>query len=43
VHGVLPGTSNAEVGNPLSSKLVWSTERVPGHAEIYRETLSGKT
>jgi hypothetical protein len=38
-HAFYPITWEAEAGGFLSSRPVWSTERVPG---LYRETLSQK-
>ena len=37
-----PGTWEAETGSSLSLRSAWSTERVPGQPELYRETLSQK-
>jgi hypothetical protein len=41
-HLFNPSPSEAKTGGFLSSKLAWSTEGVPGHPGIYRETLSQK-
>ena len=42
VHTFKPSTQEAEAGVFLSSRLAWSTECVPGQAEVHRETLSRK-
>jgi hypothetical protein len=42
-HTFDPSTWEAEAGGFLSSRLVWSTEWVPGQPGLYRETLSWKT
>jgi hypothetical protein len=42
VHAFNPSTWEAEAGGFLSSRAAWSTERVPGQPELYRETLSQK-
>jgi hypothetical protein len=43
MHAFNPSTREAEAGEFLSSRPAWSTERVPGQPELYRETLSPKT
>jgi hypothetical protein len=42
VHAFNPSTREAEAGRFLSSRPAWSTKWVPGHPELYRETLSQK-
>jgi hypothetical protein len=42
-HAFNPSTREAEAGEFLSSRPVWSTEWAPGQPELYRETLSWKT
>jgi hypothetical protein len=42
-HTADPSTLEAEAGESLSSRPAWSTERVPGHPGLHRETLSQKT
>ena len=42
-HAFNPSTGEAETGRFLSSRPAWSTKRVPGQPELYRETLSQKT
>jgi hypothetical protein len=39
-HAFNPSTWEAEAGGFLSSRKVWSTERVPGQPGLHRETLS---
>jgi hypothetical protein len=39
-HAFNPSTPEAEAGGFLSSRPTWSTKRVPGQPELYRETLS---
>ena len=39
-HAFNPSTREAEAGGFLSSRPAWSTKRVPGQPELYRETLS---
>jgi hypothetical protein len=34
-----PSTQEGEAGKSLSSRPVWSTEQVPGHPGLHRETL----
>jgi hypothetical protein len=41
-HAFNPSTWEAEAGGFLSSRPAWSTERVPGHPGLHRETLSRK-
>ena len=42
-HACNPSTWEAEAGRFLSWRPAWSTEWVPGHPGLYRETLSRKT
>ena len=42
-HAFDPSTWEEEVGRFLSSRPAWSTEWVPGHPELHRETLSQKS
>jgi hypothetical protein len=42
-HSFNPRTWEAEAGRFLSSRSAWSTECVPGHPGLYRETLSQNT
>jgi hypothetical protein len=42
-HEFNHSTCEAEAGGILSSRLAWSTESVPGHPGLHRETLSQKT
>jgi hypothetical protein len=42
-HTFNPSTQEAQTDGFLSSRLAWSTKRVPGQQGIYRETLSQKT
>jgi hypothetical protein len=39
-HAFNPSTQEAEPGGSLSLGSAWSTELVPGHSELCRETLS---
>jgi hypothetical protein len=39
-HAFIPSTWEAEAGGFLSSRPAWSTEQVPGHPGLHRETLS---
>jgi hypothetical protein len=41
-HTFNPNTWEAEAGRFLSSRLAWSTKRVPGQPGLYRENLSKK-
>jgi hypothetical protein len=41
-HTFYPSTWEVEAGRLLSSRPVWSTEWVPGHPGLHRETLSRK-
>jgi hypothetical protein len=41
-HAFNPSSWEAEGGRFLSSRPAWFTEWVPGHPELYRETLSWK-
>jgi hypothetical protein len=41
-HAFNPSTWEAEASGFLSSRPAWSTKRVPGQPELYRETLSQK-
>jgi len=43
VHSFDPSTPEAEAGRFLRSRPTWSTEWVPGHPGLHRETLSQKT
>jgi hypothetical protein len=43
VHAFNPSTWEAETGGFLSSRPVWSIERVPGQPGLHGETLSQKT
>jgi hypothetical protein len=42
-HTFNPSTWEAEAGRSLNLRPAWSTERIPGHPELHRETLSQKT
>jgi hypothetical protein len=42
VHAFNPSKWEAEAGEFLSLRPVWSTEWVPGHPGLHRETLSQK-
>jgi hypothetical protein len=42
-HTFNPSTWEAEAGGFVSLRPAWSTEWVPGHPGLYRETLSWKT
>ena len=39
---VIPALWEAEAGGFFSSRLAWSTERVPGQPGLHRKTLSRK-
>ena len=43
VHTFNHSTQEAEAGGSLSSRPVWSTERIPGQPGLHRKTLSWKT
>jgi hypothetical protein len=42
-HAFNPRIWEAEAGRFLSLRPAWSTKRVPGQPELYRETISRKT
>jgi hypothetical protein len=37
---LIPTFLEAKAGGSLSSRLTWSTERVPGQPKLHKETLS---
>jgi hypothetical protein len=43
VHAFNLSTWEAKASRFLSSSAAWSTKRVPGQPELYKETLSRKT